>query len=246
VHVSTIAATAAIPRKNGEDGRPGGPRVRVTEETPFNLGHLRIPYFMTKRAAEEELLKLAAGGATQLVIVNPAIIVAPSSTGDDRAKALKRFPRLVMPGFPNRLNLVDIRDVAPAIIAALERGRPNERYILAGDNITARELVLSISQALGRVPHVMHVPRGVIEVAARLWGIWVKLTGRGKLAFYPDLVKLLDYDWAYSSLKARRELGYTSRSVWVTLDDLLHNRFLGTYLRPATEGKSEAAEKTPS
>ncbi len=243
VHVSSVAATAAIPRQNGGDQRPGGAPVKVNEDTPFNLGHLRIPYIMTKRAAEEELVKIGAGSRTDLIIVNPSIMVAPSDTGDDRARALERIPRFVLPGFNNRLNLVDLRDVAPAVIAALARGRRNERYILAGDNITARELVINVTQAIGRASHVMRVPRRLIEIAAVGAVTLAKLTGRGKVAFYPDLVKLLDYDWVYSSLKARKELGYTYRSIWVTLDELLNNRFNGTYLKPAPLPKQEPVEK---
>ena len=237
VHISTVATTGATRRTNGGNGRPGGAPVKVTEETEFNLGHLRIPYIMTKRAAEVELLELAKGGPTELIIANPSIIVAPSRAGDDRAKALKRL-KPILPGFHNRLNLVDIRDLAPTVIAALERGRPGERYIMAGDNITARELVLAVSAVLGRIPHVMRVPRKLIDFSARAAYVFAKLTGRSKISFYPDLARLLDYDWAYSSMKARRELGHSNRSVWTTLDDLLSNQFNGTWLKPAPPDKA--------
>ncbi len=233
VHVSTVAAVAALPRSwNGSSPPPGIPAL-VDEQTPFNLSHLRIPYIMTKRAAEDELLKSARGGMTELVIVNPSIVVAPSRTGDDRGKALKRLGRFLLPGLPNRINLVDIRDVAPGIIAALQKGRSGERYILAGDNISLRDLVLAVSVILGRAPHVLRVPRSVLNLAARCSLAFSKLSGKSKISFYPDLVKMLDYDWAYSSLKARQELGYTSRSIHVTLNDLLNNNMVGTYAKPA-------------
>jgi dihydroflavonol-4-reductase len=233
VHVSTVAAVAALPRsRNGSSPPPGIPAL-VNEQTPFNLSHLRIPYIMSKRAAEDELLKSARGGMTELIIVNPSIIVAPSRTGDDRGKATKKMGRFLMPSLPNRVNLVDIRDVTPGIIAALRKGRPGERYILAGDNISLRDLMLAVSSILGRVPHLVKVPRPVLNFAARCSLLFAKLTGKGKISFYPDLVKMLDYDWAYSSLKARRELGYTSRSIHITLNNLLNNNMVGTYAKPA-------------
>jgi dihydroflavonol-4-reductase len=234
VHVSTVAAVAALPRSwNGSNPPPGIPAL-VDEQTPFNLSHFGIPYIMTKRTAEDELLKSARGGMTELIIVNPSIIVAPSRTGDDRGKAMKKFGRFfLMPGLPNRINLVDIRDVAPGIIAALQKGRRNERYILAGDNISLRDLVLAMSAILGKAPHVLRVPRSTLNLAARCSVVFSKLLGKSKISFYPDLVKMLDYDWAYSSLKARRELGYTSRSIHVTLNDLLNNNMVGTYAKPA-------------
>ncbi|MFH1374250.1 MAG: NAD-dependent epimerase/dehydratase family protein [bacterium] len=231
VHVSTVAAVGAIPRQSHGELNPVGPPDRASEDTPFNLGHLHIPYIMTKREAEEKLLQSAPDGKTELVIVNPSVIVAPSRTGDDRGKALKKFPRWLAPGLPNFVNLVDIRDVAAGVIAAMNNGRPGERYILGGDNVTARELLLIISSVLGRAPHFVRLPRAALFSAARLAALRGRLTGSGKVSFYPDLIRLLDYDWAFSSRKARRELGYTSRSLYVTLKDLLTNNFTHSYAR---------------
>ncbi|UCG62457.1 MAG: NAD-dependent epimerase/dehydratase family protein [Candidatus Zixiibacteriota bacterium] len=230
VHVSTAAAVGAVRRKNNsaipfED-------LLVRESTEFNLGHLRIPYIMTKRAAEEELKKAASESSMELVTVNPTIIVGPSRTGDDRGKTHRLFNRFVMPDLPVRVNLVDIRDVAPAIIAAMCKGRNGERYILAGDNITVKDLVLAVSSIIGRVPHVLRIPRPVYDFSARAAFVLAKLIGRGKISYYPDLVKMLDYDWAYSYSKAREELGFRCRSIHDTLDELLNNNFVGTYLKP--------------
>ena len=228
VQVSTVAAIGALSRKS----RRRQDHLFVTEDDEFNLGHLTIPYIMTKHAAEKELQDLAAEGGTELIIVNPSIMIAPSRTGDDRGKALKSFSRFLIPEFPNRVNLVDIRDVAPGIIAALVKGRAGQRYILAGDNITIRDLVLSISVELGRSPHLIRIPRPLLDFLARASVFLTKLTGRGKVSFYPDLVRMIDYDWAYSSRKARTELGYKNRSIHTSLNELLENDFTGTYLKP--------------
>lgn len=233
IHVSTIAAVGA--RVRSGNGHSPHPAV-VAEDFSFNLAHLHIPYIMTKRAAEEELVKLAAEGGPELVIVNPSIIVGPSRTGDDRARAKQRFGSLILPGMHNVVNVVDIRDVAPAIVRAITQGRAGERYILAGDNVSARELILTVTTILKITPHVWSIPRWLINVAG--WGAGVyhqvrtALGGRHKISFYPDIVKLLDYDWAYSSRKAREELGFRPRSVHATLKDLLNNQFNGTYMRP--------------
>ncbi len=50
--------------------------------------------------------------------------------------------------------------------------------------------------------------------------------------FYPDLVKLMDYDWAYSLNKARTELGYKNRSIYTSLKELLNNDFTDTFMKP--------------
>lgn len=230
VHVSSVAAVAGRPRTENGTARNSPPR--SNEATEFNLGHLRIPYIMTKRAAEEELCKQAAQGGPELVIVNPSIMMAPSPTGDDRQRMLKTFSRPVMPAFPNLVNLVDVRDVAVGVLKALELGHAGERYILAGDDITVRDLVLAVSDLVGRTPHLMTPPKWVTRAFARSSLIWGRLKGSSRISYYPDLVKLTDYDWSFSSIKAREELGYTPRSIFISLKDLLTENFTKSYARP--------------
>ncbi len=234
VQVSSVAAIGAVLRTNGDD--PGHPNTLADEDHEFNLRHLQIPYILTKRAAEEELLKLAANGGPELVIVNPSIMMAPSRTGDDRGKAIKRFNHPLLPGMHNWMNLVDIRDVAPAIVTAMLKGRPGNRYILGGDNITQRDLILRVSAILKITPHVWSIPRGLVDLVGWVAGKYHDFrskSGAGhKVSFYPDIVKLLDYDWAYSSQKARTELDFKPRALFVSMKDLLSNDFRGTYLKP--------------
>ena len=230
VHVSTVAAIGARPRPDNGATRTDLPR--SNEETEFNLGHLRIPYIMTKRAAEVELLKQAAQGGPELVIVNPSTLIAPSPAGDDLKRAVKAFSRPVMPSFPNLVNLADVRDVASGVLRALELGKAGERYILAGDDISVRELFLAVSDLVGRTPHLATPRKWMAKALARTSLIWGRLTGRSKISLYPDLVKMTDYDWTFSSTKARRELGYTTRSVLISLRDLLTNNFARSYAKP--------------
>ena len=233
VHVSSVAAVGAVDRGAIARRDPSAEPLLVNENWEFNLRNLRIHYIMTKRAAEDELLKLAENGPTELVIVNPSIVVAPSRTGDDRAKARKRFKRILMPSVPNRFNLVDIRDVVPAILTALEKGRHKERYILAGDNIEADDFILAVSINLGVAPHLIAVPRWMVRWASGFSRLAARLSRKGKVSFYPDIVRLIDYDWVYSSMKARRELSFKPRSIHYTLNDLLSNNMVGTYQKPA-------------
>lgn len=228
LHVSTVAAVGAT-RRNGNE-----PDIRdlVNEDSEFNLNHLRIPYIMTKRAAEVELLKYLPDSSTELVMVNPSIIIAPVNSGDDRARALKALGKLIIPQFPNRINLVDLRDLAPAVLTALEKGENGQRYILAGDNISIRDLILAASSALGKIPHLITIPRPLLDLAAKSSLVTSKIFGHGKIPFYPDIVRMINYDWVYSSNKAREKLNYKNRSVYISLTDLLSNHFYGTYLKP--------------
>ena len=103
---------------------------------------------------------------------------------------------------------------------------------LAGENITAIELVRMASRLLNRKPVLVPVPRSLLNTAAHLIAAWNRSTGRSKQSFYPDLVKMLDYDWAWDSAKAKTELGFKPRPLQETLTDILTNRFSGTWMRP--------------
>jgi len=234
LHLSTIAAVGASRRElNKAEEQENKDSVWLNEDSPFNLDHLHIPYIMTKRAAEVELGKAASQGSTELVIVNPSIIIAPSRTGDNREAAIRRFFKsIIMPDLPNTINLVDIRDLAPGILSALEKGENGHRYILGGDNISGRDLLLTVSVILGKMPHLLRFPRWSYSLVARCSLVRFHLVGKSTVSFYPDLMRLLDYDWRYSSRKAFEALDYRSRSIHATMNDLLNNNFFGTWQHP--------------
>lgn len=224
VHLSSITTIGGTPFNNGDAPEP------MTEQTPYNLEDLHIPYFMSKHSAEVELLKLG-NGKTELVIANPSIIIAPLKDGNNERQGDRFLRWPLMPNFGNVINLVDIRDVAPGVVAALEKGRDRERYILGGDDITFRELVLAVSALVNRVPHLVAPHRAWFKWYAKWKYAFDRTRGASKIEVYPDLMKLLDYHWSVSSAKARKELGYTFRSLHTSLEDLLHNNFVGTYIR---------------
>lgn len=228
VQVSTVAAIGGCCRKNR---KPGVDAESCNEQTEYNLQWCKIPYFMTKRAAEDELLKESKQGGPELVIVNPSIMIAPSADNGDYARVKSALNKKILPRFTNYVNLVDVRDVAVGVVSALSVGRSGERYILGGDNITIRDLALDLSALVDRAPHLFNIPRPVLEFSAWLSSVFGALVGRREVKFYPEIIKLLDFDWAYSSMKARDELGYRPRSIFISLENLLTGKFGGSYVR---------------
>lgn len=226
VHVSSVAAIGARVRSAADNGAPPRLEALLTEEHEWNLEHLRVPYILTKHAAEHELRLLATPDAPELVIVNPSMMLT-EDPGLGRKKQLERLiGRPLLPEFRTRLNLVDVRDCAPAIVQALTDGRPGERYILAGDNVTVRELLLQLSLLGHRSPHLIRLPGPLLRLVARLAAWWTRVVGRARLRFYPDLVRLIDFDWIYSSAKAREELGFQPRALQESLRDIFAGEFL--------------------
>lgn len=218
VQISTVAAIGAVPKQKQA--------ASLDESAEFNLGHLRVPYILSKRAAETELLKMAEESPTELVIVNPSIIVAPSRSGDDRSKAMELLSKPILPMVDNRINMVDQRDVVHGIMAALEKGQNRCRYILAGENISLPKLLDQVADRLGKRPFTFKPPKWIVMSAAQLNAFSGVLLNRPIRRLYPSLIRMLDYDWIYDSTLAQKELGFTSRPLAETLEDLLTNSWL--------------------
>src|SRR5437667_11365158 len=97
------------------------------------------------------------------VVLNPTTPVGeqdikPTPTGRIVVDFLKKkFPAYVDTG----LNLVDVRECARGHLAALEKGRSGERYILGGENVTLKQILDKLAAITGlpspkvRVPYVV-------------------------------------------------------------------------------------------
>jgi dihydroflavonol-4-reductase len=148
------------------------------------------PYERSKQRAEELVLGEARHGI-EVVIVNPSTVYGPGpwqGAGIDRvlADAVRgRLPALT----PGGMTLAYVDDVATAHLAAFERGRPGERYILADGFATIRELCAAAVDAAGRgrVPPTLPVPLArVLAVAGEGVSRVIRrppLIGRGQLTF---------------------------------------------------------------
>lgn len=168
-------------------------------------------YERSKQRAEELVLAEAEAGL-EVVIVNPSAVYGPgpwATAGLDSVlrDALRRRLLAVPPG---GMTLVHADDVAVGHLAALELGRPGERYILADGFATSREIVrVAVDEAgRGRIPPNLPVPvaRGVAAAGEAV----AKMVRRRPLLPAGQLHFLLWQARADAS-KARRELGVEFR-----------------------------------
>src|SRR5258708_34438419 len=91
----------------------------------------------------EQVAMEAGRSGMRVVTVNPTTRVGqqdvkPTPAGRLVVDFLKRkFPAYVETG----LNLVDVRECARGHIAAMEKGKSGERYILGGENLTLKQIL---------------------------------------------------------------------------------------------------------
>jgi dihydroflavonol-4-reductase len=165
-------------------------------------------YKRSKFLAEEVAREFARQGLP-VVIVNPS---APVGPGDIKptptGKMIVDFLRGKMWGYLDTgLNLVDVDDVAAGHVLAAERGKPGERYILGGRNLSLREIFDILGPIAGMRPPRIKVSADVIMPLARL-SEWVAdhLTGRPPLVAV-DAVNMARKWMFFDAGKAVRNLG---------------------------------------
>ena len=186
------------------NGEPGD------ETTAVSLGEMQGSYKRSKYLAEQAAMEFAALGL-HVVIVNPA---APVGEGDRKptptGKIIVDFLRGAMPAYLHTgLNVVDVRSVAQGHLAAMERGRSGERYILGGRNMTLREIFETLARISGRpapkirLPYAAAYAYGIASTAA------ARLTGRAPRAPL-DGVRMARKKMFVKTAKAEREIGFSA------------------------------------
>jgi len=201
VYTSSVATIALR-----EDGTPADESIGLSVAEGIGA------YKRSKIAAERLVKSLIADKHLPAVIVNPSTPIGP--------RDIKPTPtgRLVleaaaghMPAYVDTgLNLVHVDDVARGHLAAFERGKIGERYILGGENVELRTMLVDIAHLVGRSPPRFRLPRLMALPVAHVAELIARLTGHEPLATV-DGVRMAKYRMFYSSAKAERELGYRAR-----------------------------------
>jgi dihydroflavonol-4-reductase len=170
-------------------------------------------YKRSKYFAEREATDAAAAGQ-DVVIVNPTTPVGPwdrkpTPTGE----IFVRFMRGGMWAMVDTgLNIVDVEDVALGHLAAYDKGRSGERYILGGENLRLRDLLERVGSLVGRP-----APRVTVPMWLPLAVAWTEERVLAKLGRTPtvplDGVKMSGESMYYDASKARKELGIAPRPI---------------------------------
>jgi dihydroflavonol-4-reductase len=179
------------------------------------------PYYLSKIFAEKAALWYASHHKLPITVVNPSLLLGPgderqSSTGDV-ALYLGGQIKVIPSG---GLNLVDVRDAAAGLIAAMRRGRPGERYLLGGPNWTFREWIHRVARLSGIRPPSVEPPVGLSVFGGRLLRRLMPLVGKEFKLDEPS-IKMSALFWYCDSTKARQELGFTTRDPLETLRETI-------------------------
>jgi dihydroflavonol-4-reductase len=190
----------------------------VDEATPVSIADMIGHYKRSKFLAEQAAIEAVRAGQ-QVIILNPTTPIGsqdvkPTPTGRIVVDFLNRkFPAYVDTG----LNLVDVEEVAKTHCDALEKGKPGERYILGGENLTLKQILDKMSAITGLPSPTMKVPHGVAMTFAFFdETVTGRILGREPRATV-EAVRMGKKKMFASSAKAERGLGFRVVPVYEAL-----------------------------
>jgi dihydroflavonol-4-reductase len=210
IYTSSIHALANVPHG-----------ITIDEHVPFDPEHPAGEYARSKAKAA-----LAVRQATKLgldtVIACPTGVIGPydykgSEMGLLLADCLEEKTQLYIDG---AYDFVDVRDVAHGLILAANKGKTGESYILSGEQISVRDLLLSAQKSVGKSLSMVCIPRQLASFAVRFTPSFYRIF-RKKPRLTPYSLEVLQSNSVISHAKATRALGYWPRPLDEAIRDTL-------------------------
>ncbi len=211
VHVGSAGTIGANP-----DGSPGD------EETPPGPLQATNLYLRSKVRGDDAIRGWKPPHGMEVIEILPGWMwgpgdAAPTSAGQMALDFLaRRIPGIADGG----ISVVDARDVAAAMIAASERARAGERYIVGGEYRSMAQIMEGLARASGVPAPTRKLPHALLMTLALVVELYARLTGRPALITRQGL-RVMHAKHRISSRKAERELGARFRPFDQTLRDVV-------------------------
>lgn len=191
-------------------GRPERVPDVLNETAVWSESRFNTLYAHSKHLGELEVQRGVAEGL-DAVIVNPAQIFGVGRKGENTQKIVEEVRDQKLPGMPaGGTNVVDVRDVAAGHILAMERGRTGQRYFLGSENISWRDIIVTLAKAFDVEPPRFVVPPTLAMVLAYAFVTLSKVTG-GRPLLTPETARSSSRFYRYSNRRAVEELGCSFR-----------------------------------
>ena len=187
------------------------------EETPYDWPPGSL-YQESKRDGESAAMSGRKLGL-EVISLNPSLVLGPGAP-KPRLARLMRWVRsgLMRLGPPGGVTVCDVRDVAAAHVAAIDQGLDGERYVLGGPQVRYVDVLAAIARALKVPEPLAPLPSGLLRLAARPLSLLPRVTKLPVPAAYLGVFLAERY---FSSEKARRGLGYSTRPLDGSVEDMI-------------------------
>ena len=210
-----VSSTGAIPEQPH-----GTPITEVSKFTPCDPKKVVGAYSQSKAAATQMVLHAVNVMGLKACVVHPSGILGPNDHAiGETTNTLLQIIKGEMPmGMQGSFNLCDVRDLAAGTIAAVDKGRIGECYILANKTVTLKEMCDMLHAECNAKKIKFYLPLDLADKIAA--GLEKQAEKTGKM---PLMTTFSVYNLArnneFDCTKARTELGYTTRSYEETIHD---------------------------
>jgi dihydroflavonol-4-reductase len=174
------------------------------ESDPMMYPFSRSWYAMSKLRSEEAIL--AKRSSLETVILHPTFMLGAydQKPGSGRIILMNYGKKFIFYP-PGGKNFVHVKDVARGIVAAMEKGRDGESYLLCNENLSYKEFLRQLSAHSGRSSVLIKIPSFVL-ISLGVIGNFLQAIGI-KNEFVLNNMRILCVRNFYSGAKARRDLG---------------------------------------
>ena len=210
-----VSSTGAIPEQPH-----GTPITEVSQFTPCDPKKVVGAYSLSKATATQMVLDSVKVMGLKACVVHPSGILGPNdhALGETTRTVLQIIKGEMPMGMQGSFNLCDVRDLAAGTIAAIDKGRVGECYILANEPVTLKEMCEMIQQECTAKKISIYLPLGLADKIAQMLEKQAQKTGKKPLMTTFSVYNLARNN-VFDYSKAKRELGYTTRSYQETIHD---------------------------
>ena len=210
-----VSSTGAIPEL------PHGTKIREVDKfEPCDPAKVVGAYSQSKAKATQMVLDAVRVMGLKACVVHPSGILGPNdhALGETTSTVLQIIKGEMPMGLQGSFNLCDVRDLAAGTIAAIDKGRIGECYILANETVTLKEMCDMLNAACSSKKIKFYLPLNIAGKIAQGLEKQAEKTGRKPLMTTFSVYNLArNNEFDYS--KAREELGYTTRPYQETIRD---------------------------
>ena len=212
-----VSSTGAIPEL------PHGTKItEVDKFDPCDPAKVVGAYSQSKAKATQMVLDAVRVMGLKACVVHPSGILGPNdhALGETTSTVLQIIRGEMPMGMQGSFNLCDVRDLAAGTIAAVDKGRIGECYILANETVTLKEMCDMINAECDSKKIKFYLPLNLADKIAQGLEKQAEKTGKKPLMTTFSVYNLArNNEFDYS--KAKEELGYTTRAYQDTIRDMV-------------------------
>lgn len=193
-----------------------------SEEHPGNEKEVqKYPFtdsFYAKSKWEAENYLLENQKRTEVIILNPTFMIGAYDAKPSSGKLIFWAWKKKLIFYPKGgKNFVHVEDAAHGVVAAIDKGKTGEKYLLAHENLNYKEFFRRINRITNQVPVMISIPNGILSFFGWIGDGLRKL--KIKTTLSSSNMKALQIYNYYSNQKSVEEFGIQYQAIDKAIED---------------------------